>query len=93
MADREWDWARRVFDHVDVNASRYRESVRFYEIVFSPLDIPKLTDNDEAAGFTNLNVRNRAPATRHLHICFFARSKDQVDAFHRAGVEAGFSSN
>jgi len=28
-----------------------------------------------------------------LHFCFYARSKDEVDAFHRAGIEAGFPSN
>lgn len=36
---------------------------------------------------------DRHPATRGLHLCFAARSREQVDAFHRAGVEAGFRSN
>ncbi|MDF3039803.1 MAG: hypothetical protein K0Q71_2509, partial [Thermomicrobiales bacterium] len=34
-----------------------------------------------------------AVACPNLHLCFYARSKEQVDAFHRAGVEAGFRSN
>jgi predicted lactoylglutathione lyase len=38
-------------------------------------------------------VADRRPATQNLHLCFFAREKGQVDAFHRAGVEAGFRSN
>jgi predicted enzyme related to lactoylglutathione lyase len=29
----EWDWSLRIFDHVDVHASDYAESVRFYETV------------------------------------------------------------
>ena len=33
----EWDWSLRVFDHVDVHASHYRESVRFYETVLAAL--------------------------------------------------------
>jgi hypothetical protein len=35
----------------------------------------------------------RTPPTTDLHLCFWARSRDEVDAFHRAGVEAGFRSN
>jgi predicted lactoylglutathione lyase len=37
-------------------------------------------------------VKGRA-ATQNLHLCFHARRTEQVDAFHRAGVEAGFRSN
>jgi hypothetical protein len=54
-----WDWTRRVVDHLDVHASDFRESVRFYETVLAPLGIPR----------------------------------DQVDAFHAAGLAAGFRSN
>ena len=31
------------------------------------------------------------PVTRNLHIAFFAETTDLVDAFHRAGVEAGYT--
>ena len=40
-----------------------------------------------------MNVVDRQPATRGVHLCFVARSREQVDAFHRAGVDAGFRSN
>ena len=101
MIASEWDWTLRVFDHVDLNASDYAASVRFYETVLSPLGIPKIAEHEggEAWGedrgtcFTNLNVLERRPPTTNLHLCFYARSKDQVDAFHRAGVEADFQSN
>jgi predicted RNA-binding protein with PIN domain len=88
-----WDWSRIVVDHVDVHASDYQESVRFYETVLAPLGIPRLAETAEWTCFTNLNVVDRRPATRNLHVCFCARSKREVDAFHRAGVEAGFRSN
>jgi catechol 2,3-dioxygenase-like lactoylglutathione lyase family enzyme len=88
-----WDWSLRIFDHVEVHASDYAESVRFYEAVLAPLGIPRLFEDDEYACFANFNVvRDRAP-TRELHLCFHARRREQVDAFHRAGVEAGFRSN
>jgi hypothetical protein len=36
-----WDWSLRIFDHIDVHASNYAESVRFYETVLAPIGIPK----------------------------------------------------
>jgi catechol 2,3-dioxygenase-like lactoylglutathione lyase family enzyme len=88
-----WDWSLRLFDHVDVHASDYAESVRFYETVLAALGVPRVAEGDDWTCFANLNVADRRPATQNLHLCFFAREKDQVDAFHRAGVEAGFRTN
>jgi catechol 2,3-dioxygenase-like lactoylglutathione lyase family enzyme len=89
----DWDWSLRVFDHVDVQVTNYAESVRFYETVLSALGIPRIGESEEGTCFTNLNVVDRRPATQNLHLCFFAREKEHVDAFHRAGVEAGFRSH
>jgi catechol 2,3-dioxygenase-like lactoylglutathione lyase family enzyme len=89
----EWDWTRRIFDHVDVFASEYATSVRFYETVLGALDIPRIGQTAEWTCFTNLNVVDRRPATTNLHLCFLARSRDEVERFHRAGVDAGFRSN
>jgi hypothetical protein len=33
MSAEAWDWSLRVFDHGDVHASDYGETVRFYETV------------------------------------------------------------
>lgn len=38
-------------------------------------------------------VVHHLPATTGLHLCFHARSPEQVDPFHQAGVDAGFESN
>jgi catechol 2,3-dioxygenase-like lactoylglutathione lyase family enzyme len=89
----DWDWSLRVFDHVDVPASNYAESVRFYETVLAPLDVPRIAEGDDWTCFANLNVTDRRPPTQNLHLCFYSREQEQVDAFHRAGVEAGFRSN
>ena len=88
-----WDWSRRIFDHLDLQAADYAQSVRFYEQVLAPLGIRKLFEDEESACFANFNVVRGRPATANLHLCFHARAKDQVDGFHRAGVEAGFRSN
>jgi len=89
----EWDWSRPVVDHLDVHASRFSESVRFYGVVLAPLGIPKLYEREREACFTHVNVVDVQPPTANLHLCFPARSKAEVDAFHAAGVEAGFRSN
>ncbi len=75
-----------VVDHLDVHARQYGESVRFYETVLAPLGIPKLFERDSEACFTHVNVVDRQPPTSDLHLCFCARSKAEVDAFHAAGV-------
>ena len=93
MRSDEWDWTRLVVDHLDVHATSYAESVRFYETVLASLGIPKLYEWEGEACFTHLNVVDRQPSTRNLHLCFCARSKVEVDAFHAAGIDAGFRSN
>src|SRR3954468_3021153 len=79
-APADWDWSLRVFDHVDLRAGDYRESVRFYETVLAPLGIRKLFEDDESACFANFNVVRDRPPTRALHLCFHARAREQVDA-------------
>ena len=93
MDPTEWDWSRIVVDHLDVHASDYAESVRFYETVLAPLGIPRIGDSDEGTCFTDVNVVDRRPPTTNLHLCFQARSREQVDAFHAAALAAGFRSN
>ncbi len=66
----------KVFDHVDLNASDYTASVRFYETVLSPLGIPKIAEHEQGTSssawtdFTNLNLMDRQPPTTNLHLCF-----------------------
>jgi catechol 2,3-dioxygenase-like lactoylglutathione lyase family enzyme len=93
VAANDWDWTRIVVDHVDLHASDYAASVRFYETVLAPLGIPRIAQADGSTCFTNVNIVDRSPPTTHLHLCFHARSREHVDAFHAAGVAAGFRSN
>lgn len=93
MTVEDWDWSRPIFDHVDVHARDYAESVRFYETVLAALGIPRIAETEEWTCFTNLNVVDRTPATHDLHLCFRARSREEVDAFHAAAVQADFRSN
>ena len=96
MSGHESDWARHVVDHVDLHASDYEASVLFYATVLTPLGIPSWPEHSEserATCFTRVNVVDRRPPTCGLHLCFVARSREEVDAFHQAGLESGFPSN
>jgi len=88
--------ARHVVDHLDLHAADYKASTRFYATVLEPLGIPSWpsrSDAERSMCFTRVNVVDRRPPTRGLHLCFVAQSREQVDAFHQAGLDAGFRSN
>jgi catechol 2,3-dioxygenase-like lactoylglutathione lyase family enzyme len=88
----DWDWTRVVFDHVQINAADADASLRFYRTVLETLDIPPLWEGERGAQFANLVVLEGEPGGP-IHLAFVATSRAQVDAFHRAGVEAGFRDN
>ena len=73
-----------MFRRVTLHASDAAASTGFYETVLEPL------------GFTPGNVLRIESAnaddvvTRRLHIGFAARTREQVDAFWQAGIEAGY---
>ena len=91
MAD--WDWSRIVFDHVKIGVRDAEASKRFYATVLGALDIPPLWESDGGAQYANLVVSGAAEPTAPLHIGFVARSREEVDAFHRVGIEAGYRDN
>jgi catechol 2,3-dioxygenase-like lactoylglutathione lyase family enzyme len=82
-----------VFDHVTIGASDREASRRFYTTVLSALgrtpnhDDPVLV---EWGDFSIQQADGRRPVTRGLHVGFAAPSRAHAEAFHRAGVEAGF---
>ena len=89
----DWDWSRIVFDHVKIGVRDAEASKRFYATVLGALEIPPLWEADRGAQYANLVISGNAEVTAPLHIGFVARSREEVDAFHRAGVEAGFTDN
>jgi catechol 2,3-dioxygenase-like lactoylglutathione lyase family enzyme len=89
----DWDWTRIVFDHVRIGVSDRDASVAFYETVLEPLAIPPLWESERGAQFANLVVTSGDVPTAPVHIAFVAESREQVDAFHRAGIDAGYRDN
>jgi catechol 2,3-dioxygenase-like lactoylglutathione lyase family enzyme len=82
-----------MFDHVGIAASDLAASERFYRTVLSALgaepthaDAQLVMWDDWAIGPTD----SEHAVARGLHIGFRAQDRDAVDAFWRAGIEAGY---
>jgi catechol 2,3-dioxygenase-like lactoylglutathione lyase family enzyme len=93
MTEVDWDWTRIVFDHVHVRVRHARDSIAFYSTVLEPLAITPIWERDDGAQFANLVVSDDRPPGGPIHIAFVADSREQVDAFHRAGADAGYRDN
>jgi catechol 2,3-dioxygenase-like lactoylglutathione lyase family enzyme len=90
----DWDWTRVVIDHVHIRVRDAKASVAFYKAVLAPLGIPPIWERENGAQLANLVVTDGEPATSGpVHIAFVADAREQVDAFHRAGIEAGAKNN
>src|SRR6188768_1925844 len=90
----DWDWTRIVIDHVHIRVHDAGASVAFYRALLEPLGIPPVWEREDGAQFANLVVSDDEPRTSGpVHIAFVAESREQVDAFHRAGLGAGGRDN
>jgi catechol 2,3-dioxygenase-like lactoylglutathione lyase family enzyme len=92
-----------TIDHITLAVSDYKRSRAFYEKALAPLGIKALMDFGEACGFGRENKPDfwigKGPASfqtpEHLriitptHIAFVAKTREEVQAFHRAALEAG----
>jgi catechol 2,3-dioxygenase-like lactoylglutathione lyase family enzyme len=75
-----------VFDHVTIRVSDLAASRRFYETVLTATGI-------EWDDWSIVPAAAGEPVTRGLHVGFGAESRDDVDAFWRIGVDAGYESD
>lgn len=85
-----------MFDHVTVRVSDHLASRRFYETVLAPLGRRVTFSNDHAHEWSDYAVaqaRDDRPLTRRLHVAFVSRSRTEVAAFWRAGVDQGYASD
>ncbi|MFL5960055.1 MAG: VOC family protein [Gaiellaceae bacterium] len=80
-----------MFDHVTIRVSDLGESERFYSTVLDREPVGKAYR--EWDDFSLTQTDDEHPVTRHLHVAFAASSHEEVDAFWRRGVEAGYRSD
>ena len=89
-----------MFDHVKFGVSDYAASKAFFSRALEPLGVAIVSEGVPSYG-VELASKSKAslclfqtdekPA--HLHLAFKAETRQQVDAFHRAALEAGGKDN
>src|SRR4051812_14240300 len=82
---------RPVIDHVDIRVSDRDASRRFYDTVLSVLGREHVVDRTHIDWGDFSIAADDQPVAKNLHIAFYAPSHELVDAFHGAGVEAGYA--
>jgi len=82
-----------VFDHVTIRVTDRRASEAFYAKVLPTLGIAQTGSADWLAEWDDFSLspaNENEPVTRRLHVAFAAPSRAHVDAFWRAGIDAGY---
>jgi catechol 2,3-dioxygenase-like lactoylglutathione lyase family enzyme len=80
-----------MFDHVTIRVSNLDASRRFYATVLGRE--PEGGEFLEWDDFSIAQVEADRPLSRHLHVAFAVETREDVDAFWRRGVDAGFRSD
>jgi len=82
-----------MFDHVTIRVSDFDASERFYATVLGALGVEPSSQAGTLGHWQDFFVSATDldhPTTRRLHVGFVAPSRELVDAFWRAGTEAGY---
>ena len=89
-----------MFDHVKFGVSDYAASRTFFLQALEPLGVAVVSEGTPTYGVEMssdgkvslcLSQTDEKPA--HLHLAFVARDRRQVEAFHRAALQAGGQDN
>jgi catechol 2,3-dioxygenase-like lactoylglutathione lyase family enzyme len=81
-----------MFDHVTIRVSDRAVSERFFETILEPLGIDTTYSTGSFAewgDFLLTEADDDHPMTTGVHVAFVAPSREQVDGFWQAGVDAG----
>jgi len=93
-----------VIDHTGFNVTNLALSREFYAKALAPLDYRICYEADDCAGFGapqeggddpggDFWIGPGEPQTPRMHVAFRAASKQQVQEFYRAAIEAGGADN
>ena len=89
-----------MFDHVKFGVSDYEASKAFFLKALAPLGVTVVSEGPRsygvelsAGGKTSLCLFETREKPAHLHLAFTAENRGQVDAFHRAALQAGGMDN
>lgn len=85
----------RLIDHIQLVVDDIERSRRFYQSIFGVLDIPLGGSAKDYFWFDELFVSSKnskaslGKLTGRCHLAFQARDRATVDAFYKAGLDAG----
>ena len=89
-----------MFDHVKFGVTDFAASKAFFVRALEPLGVTVVAEGVPTYGVelcgkstTSLCLFQTDEKPAHLHLAFTAESRAQVDAFHRAALEAGGKDN
>lgn len=90
-----------MFDHVKFGVSDYAASKAFYLKALEPLGVVVVSEGAPSYGVelcppggkVSLCLFQTEEKPAHLHLAFKAEDRRQVDAFHRAALQAGAKDN
>jgi catechol 2,3-dioxygenase-like lactoylglutathione lyase family enzyme len=96
-----------ILDHFGINVSSYGRSKAFYETALAPLGIQVVMEYGTACGFgrdrkpdfwigegiTKFQKPEHLTVITPVHVAFVARSRAEVEAFHKAALAAGGTDN
>jgi catechol 2,3-dioxygenase-like lactoylglutathione lyase family enzyme len=87
-----------VFDHVVFGVSDYAASKAFFLKALEPIGMSVVSEGPlgiefSADGKSSLCLFPTDEKPAHLHLAFVAANRQQVEAFHRAALEAGGKDN
>ena len=90
-----------MFDHVKFGVTDYAASKAFYIEALTPLGISIVSEGAPSYGIEMSNGQSEASLCLYqtedkpvpLHIAFAAATREQVDDFYRAALEAGGKDN
>jgi catechol 2,3-dioxygenase-like lactoylglutathione lyase family enzyme len=90
-----------MFDHVKFGVRDYAASRAFFLKALEPLGVTVVSEGSPeygvelcpSGGKVSLCLHQTKEKPAHLHLAFAAQSRQQVDAFHRAALQAGGRDN
>lgn len=82
------------FAHLGIGVRDLKRSAAFYNKVFAAIGLPLVDESETAVRFGQnktalFYIHTREPAPGPIHVAFEAKTREAVDAFHRAALAAG----
>ncbi|MBJ7332437.1 MAG: hypothetical protein JHC95_21255 [Solirubrobacteraceae bacterium] len=81
-----------MFDHLTIRAASREASERFYDTVLEPLGAGTTLRGKSFSEWDEFGLAAASdahPVTSGLHVAFLASTREHVDAFWQAGIDAG----